>query len=274
MPAPYPVLIDGQGARAWEALDWKILKEVKNSVAQYRLKSPYTQSLLQHIFSAMLLMPHDTRMIMQILLSPSQQLQFFQHWQQGCDRAAATPGQQGDPLYGVQAQMLLGAGPFIRVDWQVQFATEVLQLSQDLAFKALAAVHDDKISPAFTTVKQGPGESFAKFINRLHGAIMAHPDMTEDMKAKFLDFLAFENANDKTKRALSLLPRGANTGALLEAADHMLEQEKATVVAAAVGAAVRTLVANQKKEKKDQNCFSCGKRGHYQRECGVKGPNS
>ena len=63
-------------------------------------------------------------------------------------------------------------------------------------FKALTGVPDEKARPAFTNIKQGPAESFAKFIDRLHSAIMAHPDLGEDMKAKFLDLLAFENANE------------------------------------------------------------------------------
>ncbi len=139
--------------------------------------------------------------------------------------------------------MLMGAGPYTRSDWQAQFATEVLQLGQDLAYRALARVHDEKSGPAFTSRRQGPTEPYGKFIDRLHTAIMAHPDLDDDMKAKFLDMLAFNNANEKTKRALSVLPKGSSTGQLLEAAERMLEQEKATVMAAAVGAAVKPLIS-------------------------------
>jgi len=129
LPTVYPTLIDKQGGRVWEALNWKVLKEAKGVVTQYGLKSPYTHSVIQHIFSATLLTPYDTRMLVRMLLSPLQQLQFFQHWQQSCDSVAATPRQQGDPLCGVQSQMLLGTGPFVRPEWQAQFAPEVLQLS-------------------------------------------------------------------------------------------------------------------------------------------------
>ncbi len=147
----------------------------------------------------------------------------------------------------------MGAGHYTRSDWQAQFATEVLQLGQDLAYRALARVYDEKSGPAFTSVRQGPTEPYGKFIDRLHTAIMAHPDLDDDMKAKFLDMLAFNNANQKktknkkqtqkTKRALSVLPKGSSTGQLLEAAERMLEQEKATVMAAAVGAAVKPLIS-------------------------------
>ena len=267
LPLAFPVIADNNGRGVWEALDWKVLKEAKNAVTQYGLKSPYTQSVLQHIFSSQLLTPYDSRMIVQMLLPASQQLQFLQHWQTACDRAASIPRQQGDPLFGVQAQMLVGAGPFTRPEWQAQCATEVLQLSQELAYRALTNMHDENTRPAFTAVKQGPTESYGKFIDRLHAAIMAHPDMDESMKAKFLDMLAFDNANEKTKRALSVLLRGSNTGQLLEAAERMSEQEKATIMAAAVGAAVKPLISRNQGGKRDKKCFNCGKLGHVRKEC-------
>ncbi|XP_049650815.1 endogenous retrovirus group K member 5 Gag polyprotein-like [Accipiter gentilis] len=246
-----PFVTGAHGGLVWEALDWKVLKEAKAAVTQYGLKSPYSQSIIQHVFSAHLLTPYDVKMIVQMLLLPCQQLQFYQNWQAACENAAAIPRQQGDPLCGVQAQMLLGVGPYTRSDWQAQFVTEVLQLSQDLAFKALSSVHDEKIGHTFTSVKQGPTEVFSAFIDRLHTAIMAHPDLDPEMKTKFLDMLAFDNANEKTKKALSVLPKGSTTAQLLEAAERMLESEKATVVAAAVGAAVKPLLTKSKGVRKE-----------------------
>ncbi len=101
----------------------------------------------------------------------------------------------------------MGAGPYTRSDWQAQFATEVLQLGQDLAYRALARVHDEKSGPAFTSRRQGPTEPYGKFIDRLHTAIMAHPDLDDDMKAKFLDMLAFNNANKKKKKNQKTNPK-------------------------------------------------------------------
>ncbi|XP_069631849.1 uncharacterized protein [Haliaeetus albicilla] len=113
-----PFVTGAHGGPVWEALDWKVLKEAKAAITQYGLKSPYSQSIIQHVFSAHLLTPYDVKMIVQMLLLPSQQLQFYQNWQAACENAAAIPRQQGDPLFGVQAQMLLGAGPYTRSNWQ------------------------------------------------------------------------------------------------------------------------------------------------------------
>lgn len=94
-----------------------MLEELKQSVDQDGLKSSYTQAIMAHICSN-LRTPHDVKMIAKFILNPAQHIQFLQRWQELCDQAAAVTPQQGDPLYGVQAQMLLGNGPYIRADWQ------------------------------------------------------------------------------------------------------------------------------------------------------------
>ena len=200
-PMAFPVFANAGGGKDWEPFDWKLLKEAKQAVNQYGLGSPYTRAIVEHLFTANLLTPHDSKQISQMLLTPSQQLQFFSVWQNLCDQAAATPHPQGDPLYGVQTQMLMGTGPYVRTDWQANFAVEVLQLSQQLAHRALLGIREKKTPPAFTNVRQGPTEPYSGFVDRLHAAISAHPDLDETMKAKFLDLLTFDNANDKIKKS-------------------------------------------------------------------------
>ncbi|XP_068279049.1 endogenous retrovirus group K member 24 Gag polyprotein-like [Nyctibius grandis] len=239
-PMAFSVVIDQNGDNMWEALDWKMIKEAKTALTQYGLKSPYAQSILQHIFSAHLLTPYDTKMLITALLTPSQQIQFFQHWHSACKAAAVIPSQHNDPLFGIRAEVLIGTGDYASTVVQLQLPAAALQLSQDLAFRALSSIHDEKAAPAFTNVKQGPTEPYGKFIDRLHDAIQLHPDLNDDMKVRFLDLLAFDNANEKAKKALSLLSRGSSTATLIEAAERMLAQDNATVMAAAVGAAVRS----------------------------------
>lgn len=271
LPSAFPVITGSGGGRGqWVALDWKILKEAKSAVAQYGLRSQFTASLLQHIFTANLLTPYDSRMVVQTLLPPSAQLHFYHKWQLLCEEAAAAPRQPQDPIYGVQAQMLMGNGPFVRAEFQTQFQTEVLQLSQQLASQALQSVHlPGQGMPPFSNIKQGNTKPYGKFIDRLHEAIMNHPDLGPELKGQLFDTLAYENANEKTKRALGMLPRGASAAEMLEAAKIMLEADKAAYVAAAVGAAVRPMLQRQKAgfKKQDKKCYNCGKLGHFKKQC-------
>ncbi|KAM9227198.1 uncharacterized protein RG961_006327 isoform 4-T5 [Leptosomus discolor] len=124
LPSAFPIVTDQAGGRKWEPFDWKILEKARLAVSQYGLQSNYTQQLLQSIFAAGVLLPLDSQQIANILLSPSQQLMFSKAWQQLCDQEAARPRQQGDPLYGVQAQMLTGQGPFASVALQQGFIGE------------------------------------------------------------------------------------------------------------------------------------------------------
>jgi len=47
---------------------------------------------------------------------------------------------------------------------------------------------------------------------------------------------------------------------MLEAAERMVERDKAMVMAAAVGAAMRSLVAKQKRGKQEKSCFNRDKK--------------
>uniref|UniRef100_A0A663FJ66 Symplekin n=1 Tax=Aquila chrysaetos chrysaetos TaxID=223781 RepID=A0A663FJ66_AQUCH len=65
------LIIAGAGGRPnqWVLFDWKIIKETKVTIAQYGLKSPFTQAVLSHTFSGSTLTPHDSRMLAKTLLS-------------------------------------------------------------------------------------------------------------------------------------------------------------------------------------------------------------
>ncbi|XP_010219225.1 PREDICTED: endogenous retrovirus group K member 9 Gag polyprotein-like [Tinamus guttatus] len=264
-----PAFTDAQGNDHWEALNWKIVKELKSAVTQYGLKSAYTALVIQQIFSAHTFTPYDAGMLIQTILPLSQQLQFVDEWKNLCDAAVAVQRQQNDPLFGVTTEMLMGTSPFCNAERQARLRVEALRLSLELALKALLAVHDEKVAPAFMSIRQGPTEPYSQFIDRLRAAISSHPDLGSEMQEMFLHMLAFDNANEKTKKALSLLPLGSTTAQMLEAAEQMLEQERAAYIAAEVAAALRPLIRalKQKGRKRDKKCFNCGKIGHFRAQC-------
>ncbi|XP_040977263.1 uncharacterized protein LOC121232861 [Aquila chrysaetos chrysaetos] len=180
----FPVVIQNNRLKRWEAFDWKVLEKLKTAVSQYGIKSTLAQQLLQFIFSADTLIPQDIMQIVRLVLEPSQMLVFLRHWEALCDREQATPRQPTDLLWAVTTQMLMGTGPFTAGNAQVQCITKVHHLSQNLAYQALITLPDKMRTHVFTQVKQGPNEPFAQFIDRLHKAIFDHPDMDDAMKEK------------------------------------------------------------------------------------------
>ncbi|XP_068014600.1 endogenous retrovirus group K member 24 Gag polyprotein-like [Melanerpes formicivorus] len=250
------------------SLNWKMLKEIKQAITTYGLKSGYTTALTDNLFSVQLLTPYDIRVIVHTLLTPHQQVQFFDMWQAACNAAEAVPRQPGDPLCGVTAQQLMGLGPFASLDWQARFPVEVLQLTQNLAIRAWSGIQDDQAGPAFATIRQGPTEPYGSFVRRLHTALAANTDMDGVTKTKMLDTLAFDNANVKTKQILSTLPRGARTAEMLQVAERINQEQMASYVATTVKAVVKILVQRTERGKNlNRKCYNCGKFGHFRANC-------
>ncbi|XP_074667451.1 uncharacterized protein LOC141917809 [Strix aluco] len=172
------------GANEWDPLDWKLLEKARASVVQNGLHHQLTKQIINYIFSSSLLIPKDIDQIAAVILTPSQKMLFESTWMKLANDEQVRPRQQGDPLYLVQAQMLLGTGPFAAVDLQVNLSNEVLWLSQSIASQALMSVPDTegKQQDKFVTVKQGLNESFSKFVDHLYDSLEQQPDMTQEMK--------------------------------------------------------------------------------------------
>uniref|UniRef100_A0A8B9F2B3 CCHC-type domain-containing protein n=1 Tax=Amazona collaria TaxID=241587 RepID=A0A8B9F2B3_9PSIT len=266
VPQAFPVSVTPQGTNQWEAIDWKLLKKARAAVTQYGLHSQLSRQIITYILQSDLPVPHDTNQVASILLTPLQKLIFERNWQRLCDIEQAKPRQQGDPLLGVQSQMLTGSGLWAQVNRQVDFPNEVLQLSRDLALQALFSVPDGSTRFGFTSIKQGPTETFLQFIDRLHSAIEKHPHLDIPMKERLFKMLAFENASSKTKQSLATLPHGSEVADMIElanrAAQRETQKEVATFVAAAVKEALSPFLAKSKKK-----CYNCGKEGHIQTQC-------
>ncbi|XP_030326414.1 endogenous retrovirus group K member 10 Gag polyprotein-like [Strigops habroptila] len=227
--------------------------------------------IIRHIVgSAYILTPYDIRLLAQSLLVPHLQLWFFNKWDLACQRVASQPRQPGDPLLGVTADVLLGKAQYDDPQTQANLPTAVLALSQEQALKAWYALPDDKTTPGFLSVKQGPTESYQQFIDRLFDALRKHPDLSDEMKGKLLDIVAFDGANDQTKQILNTLPRGRSTAQLLEAVDRMGHKQKAAYMAEAFAAAIQPFTQKKGGNTRDKKCYNCGKLGHIRAQCRLK----
>ncbi|XP_074738925.1 uncharacterized protein LOC141949344 [Strix uralensis] len=256
------------GANEWDPLDWKLLEKARASVIQNGLHHRLTKQIINYIFLSSLLIPKDIDQIAAVILTPSQKMLFESAWTKLANEEQVRPRPQGDPLHLVQAQMLLGTGPFTAVDLQVNFSNEVLRLSQSIACQALLSVPDTeaKRQDKSVTVKQGLNEPFAKFVDRLYDSLEQQPDMTLEMKENIFKLMAFENANPSAKRLLATLPQGASVADMIELTNRRMQQANVAACAAAVRKVVAPFFKN-KGEKRGEKCYNCGKKGHFQNQC-------
>ncbi|XP_074712148.1 uncharacterized protein LOC141937825, partial [Strix uralensis] len=227
-------------ASEWDPFDWKLLEKARASVIQNGLHHQLTKQIINYIFSSSLIPKHIDQ-IAAVILTPSQKMLLESAWTKLANEEQVRPRPQGDPLHLVQAQMLLGTGPFTAVDLQVNLSNEVLRLSQSIACQALLSVPDTegKKQDKFVTVKQGLNEPFSKYVDRLYHSLEQQSDMTLEMKEKMFKLMAFENANPSTQHLIATLPHGASVADMIELINRGMQQSNI----AAYAAAVREVVA-------------------------------
>ncbi|RMC04488.1 hypothetical protein DUI87_18933 [Hirundo rustica rustica] len=118
----FPVIFqpNAQGGQRAELvnLDWKLLSQLRATVASYGVTSEPAKQMLEFLFNANLLLPSDIRGISKLIYTPHQRLLFEARWREEAAMSAALPRPQGDPLTGLTMDELMGQGPFHRIEAQ------------------------------------------------------------------------------------------------------------------------------------------------------------
>ncbi|RMB96024.1 hypothetical protein DUI87_27463 [Hirundo rustica rustica] len=113
----FPVIFqpNPQGGQRAELvnLDWKLLSQLRATVASYGVTSEPAKQMLEFLFNANLLLPSDIRGISKLIYTPHQRLLFEARWREEAAKSAALLRPQGDPLAGLTMDELMGQGPFI-----------------------------------------------------------------------------------------------------------------------------------------------------------------
>ncbi|XP_040977568.1 endogenous retrovirus group K member 8 Gag polyprotein-like [Aquila chrysaetos chrysaetos] len=151
-----------------------------------RLSAPFSQVLLENIFSGQILTGFDCTQLATMILTPTQRLLWKVKWAELCDLAALRnlDRPEGDPRYMITTAQMMGTGDFADVNRQARLPVEVLQESASLALKAMVTLPEaGKPQQSFTSIRQGNKEPYMSFIDRLRDAIEKQIDNADAKEA-------------------------------------------------------------------------------------------
>ncbi|CAI5795508.1 HERV-K_6q14.1 provirus ancestral Gag poly [Podarcis lilfordi] len=155
----FPVIVPPAGAPAGtqaqhQPFDFKILKELQQSVKANGLQAPYTQALLEATL-AQLLVPEDIKLLAHTVLPPSAGVLFAHEWETACRAYAPALLQQirgNNPNITLAdvIDAMMGCGPFVQASVQ---ATLLQILLRDTTLAARGAAHELHLAVfAFLTI--------------------------------------------------------------------------------------------------------------------------
>lgn len=281
-PVQYEQEGEGDLRGGYLLLGWK-LSQLRATVNDSGLHGEPMKQMLNYIWGSSVLAPEDIKVIACMIMSQSEQLLWQSHWQRLCEISSNTQA-EGDPLFGVTVQQLMGMGPFATPDMQVHLGPDVCLESMQTARQALEMIKTSTPTPSYMSIKQGREESFASFIEAINRACV--PDW---LKATLLRQCAMENCNSSTRSILITLPIDATIEIMLERMSRVPAGLQALLVEAVrelgskvaeaqtqAFAALASLVGGgvpkgaQPQRSQGPSCYRCGKERHWRRDCRAK----
>ncbi|XP_063275594.1 uncharacterized protein LOC134562062 isoform X2 [Prinia subflava] len=190
------------------AFSQSIIRDLCKAHKDYGRESPYFRGLLTADLAGVHVVPADLRQLFSCLMNGTE----FKLWDAEFKQALreAMPqlpfpavDEQGNPL---SLELLAGEGTYVSPESQAALIpSAVLSIIKDIACKAFFCLQPDAPSPPYTTIRQGPSESFVAFVERLTRAVEIQIK-TESAREGIIGELVFVNANDLCKQAILSLP--------------------------------------------------------------------
>ena len=280
IPTAFPVFRPTPGGQPQYApFEFQLLKELKAAVSTYGISSPYAQGLLDNVLSLQLI-PEDIKLLARTLLTPSAAVVFGSEWEHECMLMTPQILQQYNAIVPaanrvtehVMLEGLVGKGALNTPQQQVTMHALVLNASTTAAKIAFRRTPDPtSATQQWGSVRQGPTEPYATFMDRLMTAI--HRQISNpDAQNVVLRQLAFENANEDCRAALRPIAHlpGTSANDMLKACQSVgTEGHKAKLFAAALANSGpgRQQFPPQVNNMADKVCFGCGKKGHFRAQC-------
>ncbi|CAI5770660.1 retrovirus group K member 8 Gag polyproteinpolyprotein-like-like [Podarcis lilfordi] len=255
----FPVIVPPAGAPAGtqaqhQPFDFKILRELQQSVKANGLQAPYTQALLEATLAQLLVPEAHT------VLPPSAGVLFAHEWETACRAYAPALLQQvrGNNPNVTLADVLdamLGRGPFAQASVQTTLLQILLRDAALAAKQAMRKIPEPSIQSRWGSIRQEARESYSSFMDRLLTAVSRQIENPE-AKQIIIKQLAFENANEDCKVALRPIIHNpaTDTAAMLRICQSVgTASHKAYLLAAALN--------ENQPVATDTTCFQCGKPG-------------
>ncbi|CAI5777512.1 endogenous retrovirus group K member 24 Gag polyproteinpolyprotein-like isoform X1 [Podarcis lilfordi] len=260
----FPVIVPPAGALAGtqaqhQPFDFKILRELQQSVKANGLQAPYTQALLEATL-AQLLVPEDIKLLAHTVLPPSAGVLFAHEWETACRAYAPALLQQvrGNNPNVTLADVIvamMGRGPFVQASVQATLLQILLRDTALAAKQAMRKIPEPSIQSRWGSIRQEARESYSSFMDRLLTAVSRQIENPE-AKQIIIKQLAFENANEDCKVALRPIIHNpaTDTAAMLRIYQSVgTATHKAHLLAAALN--------ENQPVATETTCFQCGKPG-------------
>ncbi|XP_015504899.1 endogenous retrovirus group K member 6 Gag polyprotein-like [Parus major] len=252
----------------WEPLAYGEVKELCKAARECGRQSPHFQNLMSATLAAHVLIPHDMKYIMAMLLSPTE----YTLWEIGWKRLLNQMlwDHHGDQAWReLTIEHIAGEGAHSDPDDQAAVLTQpVLNEIKEAARKAMIQVPDgSRPDFDFADVRQDPNEPYIKFLDRLKLAL-DRQILLERAKEELLKRLAVANANEQCKRVLRTLPIDPEPTIpeMVEACDRLVTPGYAANIQAQAFAQALATFQNSSRDPQNQPCFNCGDRGHWQKD--------
>ncbi|XP_009996153.1 PREDICTED: endogenous retrovirus group K member 9 Gag polyprotein-like [Chaetura pelagica] len=280
---PVPYVPDGQGNQVAHIipLDWNLLMLLRKTVNESGLHGEPTKLVLNYIWGSGLLLQEDIKNIFKMIMTPSQSFLWQAHWQAVCQESVYVQRVQGDPLYGVILEQLMGVGQFSTPERQAMLGADVIKEAMRLARLALSRVRTDRPNqPSYMSIKQGLQESFSSFVDKITAAI-DRAGVPPYVHRALLKECLIQNCNPRTKDILVTLPANAGVEEMLERMSRvpsgtqarLVEAIKDLTLALKDGQALALLRPRGRpttKQSPNTVCYRCGQQGHIRKQCRVQ----
>lgn len=251
----FPVFQDAQGARTHEALEFKSLKNLAESVQSYGVSASFTLAIVERL-AAIAMTPLDWQSTAKACLAMGTYLNWKSLYADFAQQQARENAAQGQPAWNFD--MLMGQGQWVAN--QTNFPLQVYYQVGQCAVKAWKALPNrGEVSGNLTKIIQGPGEPFSDFVARMMeaaGRIFGDPDTAMPL----IEQLIFEQSTQECRAAITPW-KGKGLSAWMKACRELGGPLTNSGLAAAV------LQLSRGKGSTAGACFHCGKQGHLKRQC-------